>query len=108
MPRFVATESHRGDALDARHDLAHSKCMASVRLPENQEDREVYLREHNARSFSKAVNDARHRSLDTVLMTVKGFAGEPDVLYVALNYAYHAGVAVTMAAMVEQDGQAVA
>jgi len=64
------------------------------------------LRDHNASNFIKAVNDARHRSLDTVLMTVKGFAGEPDVLYVALDYAYHEGVGITMAPMVEHDPQA--
>jgi hypothetical protein len=29
-------------------------------------------------------------------MTVKAFAGEPEPLYVALNYAYHAGTTVTM------------
>ena len=75
-------------------------------LPSTQEDREVYLRDHNASNFIKAVNDARHRSLDTVLMTVKGFAGEPDVLYVALDYAYHEGVGITMAPMVEHDPQA--
>jgi hypothetical protein len=80
--------------------------MASVPLPGNQEDREVYLREHDASNFINAVSDARSRSLDTVLMTVKSFAGEPDVLYVALNYAYHEGVTITMAPMVEQDGQA--
>lgn len=80
--------------------------MAAVRLPDNQEDREVYLREHNASNFIKAVNNARRKSLDMVLMTVKGFAGEPDVLYVARNYAYHSGVTITMAPMAEHDGQA--
>jgi hypothetical protein len=30
-------------------------------------------------------------------MTVKAFAGEPEVLYVALDYAYHSGTSVTMA-----------
>jgi hypothetical protein len=49
--------------------------MASRRLPDNQEDREVYLR----------------------------FAGEPEVLYVALDYAYHNDVTVTMAPATEHD-----
>jgi hypothetical protein len=71
--------------------------MASTRLPDNQEDREVYLREHNAASFIEAVSNGRRDSIDTVTMTVKGFAGEPEVLYVALDYAYHLGVGVTMA-----------
>jgi hypothetical protein len=71
--------------------------MAADRLPDNQEDREVYLREHRASEFVKAVTDARRDSVDTVIMTVKAFAGDPDVLYVALDYAYHSGMTVTMA-----------
>ena len=39
----------------------------------------------------------RFESVDTVMMTVKAFAGEPDVLYVALDYAYHSGMTVRMA-----------
>jgi hypothetical protein len=71
--------------------------MTTNQLPDNQEDREVYLREHNAADFIKAVTDARRDSIDTVILTIKAFAGEPDVLYVALNYAYHSGMSVTMA-----------
>jgi hypothetical protein len=71
--------------------------MSQQTLPANQEDREVYLREHNAGDFIESINTARHQSLDTVVMTVKGFAGEPDVLYVALDYAYQSGVSITMA-----------
>jgi hypothetical protein len=71
--------------------------MTTDRLPNNQEDREVYLRDHNAANFIEAVSKARRDSLDTVIMTVKAFAGEPDVLYVALNYARHSGMSVTMA-----------
>lgn len=71
--------------------------MATDRFPSNQEDREVYLREHRASEFVKAVTDARRDSVDRVIMTVKAFAGEPDVLYVALDYAYHSGIEVTMA-----------
>jgi hypothetical protein len=70
--------------------------MASNRLPDNQEDREVYLRDH-AKGFIEAVSNARRESMDTVVMTVKAFAGEPEVLFVALDYAYDSGVAVTMA-----------
>ncbi len=71
--------------------------MTTEQLPTKQEDREVYLRDHRAGEFVKAVSDARRDSLDTVVMTVKAFAGEPDVLYVALDYAYYSGMAVTMA-----------
>jgi hypothetical protein len=67
-------------------------------LPSNQEDREVYLREHNAARYVEMIQDARDQAAEHILMTVGAFAGEPDVLYVALDYAYHAGVTVTMAA----------
>jgi hypothetical protein len=69
----------------------------AVRLPDDQEHREVYLREHRAERFIAAINKAR-QGADTVIMTIKGFAGEPEALYVALDYAYHSGVPVTMAA----------
>jgi hypothetical protein len=77
--------------------------MATDRLPNNQEDREVYLHDRRAGEFIKTVSDARRGSLDTVIMTVKAFAGEPDVLYVALDYAYHSGMTVTMAPDPAQD-----
>lgn len=76
--------------------------MITNRLPSNQEDREVYLREHNAANFIDAVSDGRRQSLDAIIMTVKAFAGEPDVLYVALDYAYHSGMSVTMASAAER------
>jgi hypothetical protein len=41
--------------------------MTTDRLPNNQEDREVYLHDHRAGGFIKAVSDARHDSLDTVI-----------------------------------------
>lgn len=77
--------------------------MTTDRLPNNQEDREVYLHDHRAGEFIKAVTDARCDSLDTVIMTVKAFAGEPAVLYVALDYAHHSGMTVTMAPDPGQD-----
>jgi hypothetical protein len=89
--------------LTAHATTADSGCMTTDRLPNNQEAREVYLREHNAATFIEAVNNSRRDSVDTVIMTVKAFAGEPDVLYVALDYAYHSGMSVTMAADPGQD-----
>ena len=71
--------------------------MTTDRLPNNQEDREVYLREHDAATFIEAVSNARRNEVDGVVMTIGAFAGEPDVLYVALAYAYHSGIAITMA-----------
>jgi hypothetical protein len=81
---------------------ADSGRMASERLPDNQEDREVYLRNHRAPSFIEAVSDARRDSLDTVIMTIKAFVGEPEILYVALDYAYHSGMTVTMTPSAER------
>lgn len=74
-------------------------------LPNNQEDREVYLREHNARDFIKAVTEASRQDVATIIMTVKAFAGEPGVLYVALEYAHHSGVTVTMAPPASERGE---
>ncbi len=36
-------------------------------------------------------------------MTIGAFAGESDVLYVALDYAHHAGMTITMAPPAGQD-----
>jgi len=66
-------------------------------LPNNQEDREVYLRDLNAGNFIETVRDTRRDSLDTVVMTIKAFDGEPELLYVALDYAFNCGMTVTMA-----------
>jgi hypothetical protein len=66
-------------------------------LPDNQEDREVYLQAHYLGQFIEVIQRARQLSAETLVMTIKAFAGEPDVLYVALDYAYESGVAITMA-----------
>jgi hypothetical protein len=50
----------------------------ATRLPDNQEDREVYLREHRAGTFVEAVSNAQRDALDTVILTVGAFAGEPS------------------------------
>jgi hypothetical protein len=68
----------------------------ATRLPTNQKDREVYLCEHGVARFIEVVRDARRNRVATILMTVKAFAGEPELLYVALDYAYHEGIGVTM------------
>lgn len=65
-------------------------------LPVSQEGREIYLREHRAARYVEMIRDAREHTVEYVLMTVGAFAGEPDVLYVALDYASHAGVTFTM------------
>ena len=73
--------------------------MVSRRMSDNQEDRAAYLREHDALLFIGLIAEARRDSVDDVIMTVAAFAGEPEVLYVALEYASHSGVAVSMAPM---------
>jgi hypothetical protein len=71
--------------------------MVSRRMPDNQEDRAAYLREHDALLFIDLIAEAHRDSVDDVITTVAAFAGEPEVLYVALEYASHSGVAVSMA-----------
>jgi hypothetical protein len=73
--------------------------MSRQVLPSNQEDREVYLREHNAAQFIAAVNSAQAKQLDTVMLTIGAFAGEPELLYVALDYASASNVTVTVTPM---------
>lgn len=71
--------------------------MARHALPNNQEDREVYLREQNAGEFIEAVQSTQTKQADTLIMMLDAFWGEPELLYVALNYARDQGVTVTMA-----------
>jgi hypothetical protein len=71
--------------------------MVLRRLPENQGDRAAYLREHDAVLFIDLIAEAHRDSVDDVITTVAAFDGEPEVLYVALEYARHSGVAVSMA-----------
>jgi hypothetical protein len=76
--------------------------MSQQVLPDNQEDREVYLREHNAGKFIAAVNDVQAKQLDTVMLTIGAFAGEPDLLYVALDYASASDITVTVAPLLKR------
>jgi len=67
------------------------------------EDRAVYLREHRAGRFIDAVGDTRHGSIDTVMLTVAASVGEPETLYVALDYTPNSGVTITVAPAVSGD-----
>lgn len=71
---------------DKVHNLPDSESHATLSPPGNQEDREVYLREHNAAKFIDAVHSAQAKQLDTVTTTMGAFAGEPEVPYVALDH----------------------
>jgi hypothetical protein len=79
------------------HHLVNVRTPGSKIWARPREDREIYLRDHPAESFIEAVQGARRHSADTIIMTVKAFAGKPEVLYVALNYTCHRGMAVSMA-----------
>jgi hypothetical protein len=80
--------------------------MAPRRLPHDQARRTAYLREHGAAGFVDAVADARRDSIDVIITTVSGFADEPEVLYVALEFAADSGIAVTVAPPLRQRGLA--
>jgi hypothetical protein len=72
-------------------------------LPNNQEDREVYLREHDAGQFVDAVRSTQTNKAGTLIMMLDAFHDEPELLYVALSYARDQGVTVTMAPPGEDD-----
>ena len=71
--------------------------MPQQRLPNNQEDREVYLREHQAGDFIEATGSAQTKADGNLIMMLDSFWNEPELLYVALSYARELGVAVTIA-----------
>jgi hypothetical protein len=68
----------------------------------NQEDREVYLREHDAAGFIDSVAAAQ-REKAPVIMMLDAFWREPDLLYVALDYARASGVDVTLTPPIERN-----
>jgi hypothetical protein len=74
-------------ALDTISHPTYSESMSGQLLPDNQEDREVYLREHDAGNFIEAVRNTQTKQADTLIMMLDAFWGEPELLYVALNYA---------------------
>jgi hypothetical protein len=50
--------------------------------------------ELKAPEWTKAVNDARTEHTDYLTMSLDAFAGDPQLVFVALWYAYSYGVAV--------------
>lgn len=67
--------------------------MDTTDLPDTQESRADYLRAHNAANFLKAVAKSRQKSAE-LLLSVRAFYREPNVLYVALDYAAAENVSV--------------
>jgi hypothetical protein len=76
--------------------------MPAAVFPTNQEDREVYLRERDAAGFIDSVAAAQRENAP-VIMTLDAFWREPNVLYVALDYARASGVDVTLTPPNERD-----
>jgi len=68
--------------------------MSVPELPNNQEDREVYLRECGADAFVDALKE-RHRSGD-VLVQALSPEWNAEVIYVALEFIREQGVAVKL------------
>jgi hypothetical protein len=68
--------------------------MSQQALPNNQEDREVYLRERGASDFVDALKE-RQQSGD-VLVQALDPAWATDTIYVALEYIREVGVAVSL------------
>lgn len=62
---------------------------------------EELLRSGNAGGFIDAVISARAEHADMVMMTVQAFAGESELLYAALRYAYLSGMEVRFAPKAE-------
>lgn len=81
--------------------------MEAESLPRAAEDLEVFLREHQAADFVKAVAKCQETKSD-LLLSVKAFFREPDILYVALDYAASHGVTVQIVpASNTADGSAI-
>lgn len=58
---------------------------------------EDILRRHNAGNFIKTVNGSIDKADGRILMTLRAFYREPELLYTALAYASAKGAAVTFA-----------
>jgi len=71
--------------------------MNDLDIPNNREDQERFLRDHNAANFIAGVAGARQKADDTVMLTVQAFYREPEVLYVAAEYASDMGVTLIVA-----------
>jgi hypothetical protein len=68
--------------------------MSDVVLPNNQEDREVYLHERGIGHFIEAVKKAKTEP--PLVMLFDTFEDEPEALYVALEYARDENVPVAV------------
>jgi hypothetical protein len=74
--------------------MTYSETMPDAVLPNNQEDREVYLRECGAGAFVDELKE-RQRSGDVLLQALTP-DWTTDVIYVALEFIRGQGVAVKL------------
>jgi hypothetical protein len=74
--------------------LTYSKTMPDAVLPNNQEDREVYLRECGAGAFVDALKE-RQRSGEVLVQALTP-EWTTDAVYVALEFIREEGVAVKL------------
>lgn len=69
--------------------------MASMKT--NLAELEHILRNNNAGNFITAVDGVLSKADKRILMSLRAFYNEPELLYAALSYASARGVAVTFA-----------
>jgi hypothetical protein len=69
--------------------------MSDFTLPTDPDEQAAFLTAHGAPNFIKSVGSARANGASVVL-TLRAFHHEPDVLYVALDYARQQNVSVTL------------
>ena len=96
---MLALATEPTDSVAWRVVMLSAIISSVVDIPITSEDQEVYLRTHDASSFIDAVarsqteGETSHRAAP-VLLTLQAFYREPEVLYVALDYARTMGVEV--------------
>jgi hypothetical protein len=80
--------------------------MDSTRLPTNQEDREVYLRECGLDDFVDALKERQQTG--AVLVQALNPTWSTDAIYVAVEYIREKGVGVTLAIQDWDEGPEIA
>lgn len=75
--------------------------MRTISLPDNQEDREVYLREIGAGEFVDALKERKNTG--DILVQMLNQTWETDTIYVALEYMRTEGDALTLVVRNAED-----
>lgn len=66
------------------------------KYPDNIEDCEAYLKEHDAATYIDFIQDAKKTKTKYAMFTLGAFAYEPVLLLVAIKYASLMGVTLTI------------